>query len=90
MENGGKLETGVGIEMEGFIVGYNGFARELIEGQPASEWTIKKVREKYPRMAEQVSMEQTSVMLEVKSNIQPGKLLLWMKFWKLEMPLIKF
>lgn len=75
MQNGEKIRIGVGIEMEGFIVGHNGFAREMIEDQPASEWTIKKVRERFPDFAEQVSMEQTSVMLEVKSNIQPGEII---------------
>lgn len=75
MKNFGELQTGVGIEMEGFIVGHNGLAREMIEGRPASEWTLQKVRALHPQLAEQVSMEQTSVMLEIKSNVQPGEIL---------------
>jgi hypothetical protein len=75
MKRTGELQIGVGIEMEGFIVGQNGFARELIHDQPASQWTIEKVRQINPEIAEQVSMEQTSVMLEVKSGVQPGEII---------------
>ncbi|MGL5831111.1 MAG: hypothetical protein ACRCZE_03090 [Candidatus Altimarinota bacterium] len=76
MKNFEQLQTGVGIEMEGFIVGMeNGLARELIDDQPASEWVMGQMRQRNPGIAEQVSMEQTSVMLEVKSNVQPGEII---------------
>lgn len=54
--------------MEGFIV--NGErAKERIAGLPASEWVMEQVKRTMPELAGYLSLEQASVMLEIKSDV---------------------
>lgn len=68
MSNIIKPDYGIGIEMEGFIVDGNR-PTVRIEGIAASEWTMKRVKDKYPQLADHVSAELLSVMLEVKTDV---------------------
>ncbi len=63
-----KENFGIGLEIEGFIK-ENGYGKEIIDGLPASEWTLKQVEEKIPNLYPYLSFEQASVMLEVKSDV---------------------
>jgi hypothetical protein len=61
-------EYGIGNEMEGFIV--NGSrGQERIAGISAAEWIQNKFSEKFPQLADHVSLEEASVMLEVKTAV---------------------
>lgn len=60
----------VGVEAEGFIV--NGQrAKERIHELPASEWLMDRVKAVIPELADNLSFEQASVMIEVKSDTFP-------------------
>ncbi len=63
---------GIGIEMEGFIVNAER-PQERIEGLPASQWIIREFGRKFPDLADRVSPEQASVMLEIKTGVHQSE-----------------
>lgn len=63
-----EQKYGVGLEMEGFIVNCER-TRERIDGLPASQWVMERVRQTIPELVPYLSFEQASVMLEVKTDV---------------------
>lgn len=61
---------GIGLESEGFIIDEEDRPISEIEGLPSSEWIMQKMEEKDTKLAkENLSFEQASIMLEVKTDL---------------------
>lgn len=71
--NSKQQQFGIGLESEGFIVDQNGNGQAQIENQPSSEWIVKKAQSLAPKIQNNLSFEQASVMLEVKSDVFPSE-----------------
>ncbi len=62
--------TGIGLETEGFIVDDQNRGMEFIDGKPASEVAMLAIQDRRPSLAERVSLEQASVMLEIATRVR--------------------
>lgn len=62
-------QYGLGIEMEGFIINESDRAQAKICSLPSSEYLISEAKKQLPEVADYVSPELCSVIIEIKSDV---------------------